>query len=136
MRFPLPRKPPLDLAAADQNRGEWLLYGRTYDNQRFSPLTQITPAMSPQLRPVWAASMGSIDGVEATPLVKDGVIYVSGAYSHVMAFDARNGQRLWHWAPEYAPELGTILCCGPVNRGVAILGDLVYVLTLDARLVR
>jgi alcohol dehydrogenase (cytochrome c) len=52
-----------------------------------------------------------------------------------MAFDARNGQRLWHWTPEYAPELGTVLCCGPVNRGVAILGDLVYVLTLDARLV-
>lgn len=124
-----------DLVAADQNRGEWLLYGRTYDNQRFSPLTQITPRNVAQLRPVWAASMGSLDGVEATPLVKDGVIYVSAAYSHVMAFDARNGQRLWHWAPEYAPELGTVLCCGPVNRGVAILGDLVYVLTLDARLV-
>jgi alcohol dehydrogenase (cytochrome c) len=124
-----------DLVAANQNRGEWLTYGRTYDNQRFSPLGQITPRNVAQLRPVWAASMGSLDGVEATPLIKDGVVYVSGAYSHVMAFDARNGQRLWHWAPEYAPELGTILCCGPVNRGVAILGDLVYVLTLDARLV-
>jgi alcohol dehydrogenase (cytochrome c) len=135
MALPAAAQTSLDLAAADQNRGEWLLYGRTYDNQRFSPLTQITPRNVSQLRPVWAASMGSIDGVEATPLVKDGVIYVSGAYSHVMAFDARNGQRLWHWTPEYAAELGTILCCGPVNRGVAILGDLVYVLTLDARLV-
>jgi alcohol dehydrogenase (cytochrome c) len=124
-----------DLVAANQNRGEWLTYGRTYDNQRFSPLGQITPRNVAQLRPVWAASMGSLDGVEATPLIKDGVVYVSGAYSHVMAFDARNGQRLWHWTPEYAPELGTVLCCGPVNRGVAILGDLVYVLTLDARLV-
>lgn len=133
--LPAAAQTSLDLAAADQNRGEWLLYGRTYDNQRFSPLTQITPRNVAQLRAVWAASMGSLDGLEATPLVKDGVIYVSGAYSHVMAFDARNGQRLWHWAPEYAPELGTILCCGPVNRGVAILGDLVYVLTLDARLV-
>ncbi len=133
--LPAAAQTSVDLAAADQNRGEWLLYGRTYDNQRFSPLTQITPRNVAQLRPVWAASMGSVDGVEATPLVKDGVIYVSGAYSHVMAFDARNGQRLWHWTPEYAPELGTILCCGPVNRGVAILGDLVYVLTLDARLV-
>ncbi len=124
-----------DLVNANQNSSEWLVYGRTYDNQRFSPLTQINSRNVAGLRPVWAASMGSVDGVEATPLVKDGVIYVSGAYSHVMAFDARNGRRLWAWAPEYAPELGTVLCCGPVNRGVAILDDLVYVLTLDARLV-
>jgi alcohol dehydrogenase (cytochrome c) len=124
-----------ELVKANQNAGEWMLYGRTYDNQRFSPLTQISPKNVASLRPVWAAALSSLDGVEATPLVKDGVLYVSGAYSHVFAFDARNGQRLWHWAPEYAPELGTILCCGPVNRGVAILDDLVYVLTLDARLV-
>jgi len=124
-----------DLVNANQNRGEWMLYGRTYDNQRFSPLTQINPRNVSQLRPVWAASMGTLDGLEATPVVKDGVIYVSSAYSHVMAFDARNGRRLWSWAPEYGPELGTVLCCGPVNRGVAILDDRVYVLTLDARLV-
>jgi len=124
-----------DLLRADQSAREWLLYGRTYDNQRFSPLTQISPGNIASLRPVWAAALGTLDGVEATPLVRDGVLYVSAAYSHVFAFDARNGRRLWHWAPEYAPELGTILCCGPVNRGVAILGDLVYVLTLDAHLV-
>ena len=124
-----------DLVKANQNAREWMLYGRTYDNQRFSPLTQVSPGNVASLRPVWAASLGSLDGVEATPLVKDGVLYVTGAYSHVFAFDARNGQRLWHWAPEYAAELGTVLCCGPVNRGVAILGDLVYVLTLDARVV-
>ena len=100
-----------ELVKANQNAGEWMLYGRTYDNQRFSPLTQISPKNVASLRPVWAAALSSLDGVEATPLVKDGVLYVSGAYSHVFAFDARNGQRLWHWAPEYAPELGTILCC-------------------------
>ena len=124
-----------ELAQAGQSAREWLMYGRTYDNQRFSTLIQISPGNVASLRPVWAASLGTLDGVEATPLVHNGVLYVTGAYSHVYAFDARNGQRLWHWAPEYEPELGTVLCCGPVNRGVAILGDLVYVLTLDARLV-
>ena len=123
------------LTDANANAKEWMVYGRTYDNQRFSPLKQIGPSNVASLRTVWAASLGSLDGVEATPLVKDGVLYVTGAYAHVHAYDARNGRRMWSWVPEYAPELGTVLCCGPVNRGVAILDDLVYVLTLDARLV-
>lgn len=124
-----------DLTAAAKNRGEWLMYGRTYDNQRFSPLKQITPANVKNLRPVWTAALNSLDGLEATPVVDDGVIYVTGAHSHVFAFDAVTGRRLWTWAPEEPEGLGTVLCCGPVNRGVAIYGDLVYVLTLDARLV-
>ncbi len=124
-----------DLVRADKNRSEWLIYGRTYDNQRFSPLTQITPKNVPQLRPIWAMSLGTLDGLEATPLVHDGTMYVTGAYAGVFAFDARNGRMLWKFAPEQPEGLGTVLCCGPVNRGAAIHGDLVYVLTLDARLV-
>lgn len=124
-----------DLVAAAKNRGEWLMYGRTYDNQRFSPLKQITPANVKSLRPVWTAALNSLDGLEATPVVNDGVIYVTGSHSNVFAFDAVTGRRLWSWAPEEPEGLGTVLCCGPVNRGVAIYGDLVYVLTLDARLV-
>lgn len=124
-----------DLTAAAKNRGEWLMYGRTYDNQRFSPLKQITPANVKSLRPVWTAALNSLDGLEATPVVNDGVIYVTGSHSNVFAFDAVTGRRLWAWAPEEPEGLGTVLCCGPVNRGVAIHGDLVYVLTLDARLV-
>lgn len=116
-------------------RTDWTIYGRTYDNQRFSPLTQITPGNVTGLRPVWTASLGSLDGLEATPIVHDGVMYVTGPHANVFAFDATNGRRLWHWAPQEPEGLGTVLCCGPVNRGVAILGDLVYVLTLDARLV-
>lgn len=116
-------------------RADWMIYGRTYDNQRFSPLTQVTPKNVARLRPVWSASLGSLDGLEATPIVHDGVMYVTGPHAKVFAFDAANGRRLWHWAPQEPEGLGTVLCCGPVNRGVAILGDLVYVLTLDARLV-
>jgi alcohol dehydrogenase (cytochrome c) len=124
-----------DLVKADSNKAEWLIYGRTYDNQRFSPLTQITTKNVSQLRPVWAMSLGTLDGVEATPLINDGVMYVTSAYSNVFAFNARNGRQLWKYAPKPPEGLGTVLCCGPVNRGVAIYGELVYVLTLDARLV-
>lgn len=123
------------LVNAARNRGEWLLYGRTYDNQRFSPLTRIKPGNVAKLRPVWTASLNTLDGLEATPIVSDGVLYATAAHSHVYAFDAATGRTLWHWAPEEPEGLGTVLCCGPVNRGVAVYGDLVYVLTLDARLV-
>jgi alcohol dehydrogenase (cytochrome c) len=124
-----------DLINADKNKSEWLMYGRTYNNQRFSPLTQINPSNVADLRPVWAFSVGNLDGLEGTPLVHDGVIYITAAYAHVFALDARNGRMLWHYAPKYPEGLGTVLCCGPINRGVAIKGDLIYVLTLDARLV-
>ncbi|MEO8164098.1 MAG: PQQ-dependent dehydrogenase, methanol/ethanol family, partial [Betaproteobacteria bacterium] len=124
-----------DLVKADARRGEWLMYGRTYDNQRYSPLDRINVGNVKNLRAVWAASLGTLDGLEATPLVRDGVMYVTGAYAQVFAFDARNGRMLWKFAPEQPEGLGTVLCCGPVNRGAAIYGDLVYVLTLDAKLV-
>lgn len=124
-----------DLVKADANRGDWMIYGRTYDNQRYSPLKQITPRNVGQLRPVWAMSLGTLDGLEATPLVHGGVMYVTSAYANVFAIDARNGRVLWKFMPEQPEGLGTVLCCGPVNRGVAIYGDLVYVLTLDAKLV-
>ncbi len=123
------------LTGAAKNRSEWLMYGRTYDNQRFSPLTQIKPSNVKSLRPVWTAALNSLDGLEATPIISDGVMYVTGAHANVFAFDAVNGRRLWHWAPEEPEGLGTVLCCGPVNRGVAIHGDHVYVLTLDAKVV-
>ncbi|CAN0366171.1 unnamed protein product, partial [Phaeothamnion confervicola] len=124
-----------DLVKADKNRSEWLIYGRTYDNQRFSQLTQITPKNVSQLRPIWAMSLGTLDGLEATPLMHDGTLYVTGAYASVFAHDARNGRLLWKYAPEQPEGLGTVLCCGPVNRGAAIHGDLIYVLTLDAKLI-
>ena len=62
-----------DLVAAGKNRTDWLMYGRSYDNQRFSPLTQIKPANVKNLRPVWTAALNSLDGLEATPVVHGGV---------------------------------------------------------------
>lgn len=116
-------------------RGNWLHYGLGHDNQRHSLLTEINRSNVRNLRPVWAFSTESLDGVETTPLIEDGVMYVSAAWAHVYALDARTGRRLWHYAPSYPRELQGALCCGPVNRGVALWAGLVFVATLDARLV-
>jgi PQQ-dependent dehydrogenase (methanol/ethanol family) len=114
--------------------GEWLNHGRAYDNQRFSPLTQVTTANVAQLVPVAAYQM-NVDraaGLEATPIVAGGVLYMTTSYDNVLAFDLRTNRRLW----QYNHRLGTaIFCCGPVNRGVAVVGDKVFVATLDAHLV-
>jgi alcohol dehydrogenase (cytochrome c) len=124
-----------DLLGAQDNAAEWLMYGRDYRNQRFSPLDQITPENVKELRPVWAFSTGgALAGLEATPLFRDGVLYFSTDYSRVFAVDARTGTTLWFFEPEYEEGLEAMLCCGPVNRGVALKDDLVFVNTLDARL--
>jgi alcohol dehydrogenase (cytochrome c) len=113
---------------------EWLNYGRTFDNQRFSPLTKITTKNVAQLVPaaVYQMNVDRAHGLEATPIVAGGVMYMTTSYDNVLAFDLRTHKRLW----QYNHRLGTaIFCCGPVNRGVAIAGDKVYIATLDARLV-
>jgi alcohol dehydrogenase (cytochrome c) len=120
--------------------GEWLGYGRTYDNQRYSPLTQITRENVGRLVPVDTLSMTIPAGptgprplsIEATPLVVGTNLYVTTSYNSVIAFDLRTGARLW----QYNHPLGrTIVCCGPVNRGVAAAGDRLFMATLDAHLV-
>ena len=124
-----------NLLEAQDNAAEWLMYGRDYRNQRFSPLAQVTLDNVDQLRPVWAFSTGgALAGLEATPLMRDGVLYFSTDYSRVFAIDARTGTTLWSFEPAYEEGLEAMLCCGPVNRGVALTDDLVYVNTLDARL--
>ena len=86
--------------------------------------------------PVFAFSTGGkLGGLEATPLFRDGVLYFSADYARVFAVDAWTGTRIWTWEPEYETGLDAVLCCGPVNRGLAMKDDLVYVATLDARLV-
>ena len=125
-----------ELLAAQSNAGEWLMYGRNYLNQRYSPLEHLTPANVAGLEPVFAYSTGGkLGGLEATPLYRDGVLYFSADYARVFAIDARTGTLKWMWEPEYEDGLEAVLCCGPVNRGLAMHGDKVFVGTLDARLV-
>ena len=125
-----------DLVAAQGNGAEWLMYGRDYRNQRYSPLASITPANVTQMHPVWAMSTGgSFGGLEATPLVRGGTMYFSADYARVFAVDARSGAIRWRYEPQYEDGLAPILCCGPIHRGVALKDDLVYVARLDAKLV-
>ncbi len=125
-----------DLIRAQDNPGEWLMYGRDYRNWRFSPLASITPANAAQLKPVWALSTGgTFSGLEATPLLRGGVLYFSTDYARVLAVDARSGTIKWRYEPQYEEGLAPVLCCGPIHRGVAIKDDLVYITRLDAKLV-
>ncbi len=125
-----------DLLKAEQSTSQWLMYSRTYDGQRFVKLSQINSANVHRLRPAWVfATGGENRGLQATPLVHDGVIYLSADQSRVFAIDARTGRALWRYDPKLSKDVERVYCCGSNNRGVALLGDLVYVGTMDARLV-
>jgi quinohemoprotein ethanol dehydrogenase len=107
------------IEGADQDPANWMTYGRTYGEQRFSPLSKITADNVGQLGLAWFADLETNRGQEATPLVIDGVMYVSTAWSMVKAFDAKTGALLWSYDPAVPRELGVRGCCDVVNRGVA-----------------
>ena len=115
--------------------GEWLSYGRDHGEQRFSPLTAVNAGNVGQLGLAWHADLDTARGQEATPLVHDGVLYVSTAWSMVKAFDAATGKPLWAYDPKVPRETLVRACCDAVNRGVALAGGQVFVGTLDGRLV-
>lgn len=121
------------LAASGRDADNWLMYGRDYANRRFSPLKEINRKNVQDLVPVWSFQTGVPDGLEATPLFVDGVIYLTTSWNHVFAVDARTGAELWHYKRRLPEKLK--FCCGPVNRGVAILHGTLYLMTLDAHLV-
>jgi quinohemoprotein ethanol dehydrogenase len=106
------------LVRADGDADNWRLHGRTYDNQRFSPLTQIDKANVGQLALVHSLHTGVANSFEATPLEVDGILYIVTATDHVQAYDAVTGQQLWAWQPDKLDF--TEACCGPQARGVAI----------------
>jgi len=115
--------------------GEWLAYGRTYDEQRFSPLDAINKSTVGRLGVAWWTSFDTDRGQEATPLIADGVLYTTTAWSKVYAFDAKTGKPLWSYDPQVAGEKGFDACCDVVNRGVALWKNRVYVGALDGRLI-
>ena len=123
------------IAAADSEPGQWLAHGRTNDEQRFSPLRQIRTDNVAKLGPAWSFMTGTKRGLEATPLVIDGVLYATGSWSVVYALDATTGRELWRYDPEVPRWKGRDACCDVVNRGVAVWQGRVYVGTLDGRLV-
>jgi len=123
--------------AADAEPGNWLTYGQTYKEQRFSQLTQITPENADQLGLAWSRQIGDYNmRMSGTPLVVDGVMFVSNGWSVVYALDATNGEEIWRYDPEVDRSYIRLACCGPAhNRGVAIYQGKVYVATFDGRLI-
>jgi len=129
---------PVNGTRVENGDGEarnWLSYGRTYDEQRYSPLKQINADNATNLGLAWFADLDTNRGQEATPLVVDGVVYISTAWSMVKAYDGRTGKLLWSYDPVVPRELGVNACCDVVNRGVAAWNRKIFVATLDDRLV-
>jgi quinohemoprotein ethanol dehydrogenase len=123
------------LAAAAAEPGQWLSTGRTYDEQRFSPLDEITADNVKDLGLAWYGDLAIGRAQESTPLYVDGVLYVTTAWSNVRAYDARSGRLLWDYAAKVPGEWGSRACCDVVNRGAAVWNGKVFVGTLDGRLV-
>ena len=118
---------------ANQEPQNWLTYSGNYNAQRYSPLSQITPENVKSLELQWIFQARSLEKFEATPIVVDGVMYTVEAPNNIVALDAATGRVFWTFT--YTPVEGARPCCGRVNRGVAILGDTLFMATIDARLI-
>lgn len=120
------------LLNAGREAGNWLAHGRDFSNQRFSPADRITRENVKRLVPKWIYQTGTAATFQTTPLVADGVMYLTAPFSHVIALDAGTGRELWRY--EHKSKAAK-LCCGPANRGVALGNGRVYVASVDARLI-
>jgi len=121
----------LDKAAGDSR--DFLHTNGNYDQTRYYPAAQITRNNVGKLRPAWIFQTELIESMETTPIVSNGVMYVTTSFNHVYAVDAATGASLWHFKHNMGPV--TTYCCGPNNRGVFAYGDKLYMGTLDAKLV-
>ena len=125
-----------DILAGLANPNRWLTYSGEYNGRRHSPLTQITPANVGRLTAQWtfqAETLALNRGFEATPLAVDGILYVTGSFNYAWALDGRTGRPFWKYRRELPNNL-TYGAAAPVNRGFAILGDRLFMVTLDAHL--
>jgi alcohol dehydrogenase (cytochrome c) len=117
---------------AEREPQNWLSYSGTVFNQRYSPLAQIDSANAKNLQLQWVWQARSLEKFEATALVVDGVLYTVQAPNDIVALDAVTGRVFWTYSHQPSPDART--CCGRVNRGLAILGDILYMGTIDAHL--
>src|SRR6202789_2520380 len=121
------------LNAADKSSTNFLLTNGNYAQTRFHPAKQIDRDNVKKLHVAWIFQTDVKESLETSPIVVDGVMFVTTSFSHVYALDAKTGVQLWRYNHKMGPI--TTYCCGPNNRGVQILGDIVYLATLDSKLV-
>ena len=119
---------------AENEPGNWLAHGRTYEERRFSPLKQINKETVSELGLVWSKDMGTNRALEATPIVVDGIMFFTSTWSRVYAVDALSGETIWTFDPQVPGEWARKACCDIVNRGVAVYNGKVYSASLDGRL--
>src|SRR5438876_8520816 len=121
------------LLHSDQEPGNWLMYSNTYNSWRFSRLTQITTQNVKNLQVKWLWQGRHQEKFETTPLVVDGIMYLTRPENDIFALDAETGRILWAYS--YRNPRRTFNCCGKVNRGLAILGNQLFMNTLDMHIV-
>jgi len=135
MRFAAVDSARLLAANEPANAGQWMSYGRDYEEQRFSPLKAINTDTVGNLGLAWFGDFDTRRGQESTPIVVDGVIYVTTAWSKIYAYEAKSGRQLWQFDPKVPGEWAVNACCDVVNRGVAAWNGKVYIGTIDGRLI-
>ena len=121
------------LTAADKDGANFLHSNMNYAQTRYYPASQINTSNVAKLKPAFQFQTEVLESMQTAPIVVDGIMYITTSYNHVYALDAVTGKEFWHYKHKQGPV--TTYCCGPNNRGVAILGDKVYMGTLDAKLV-
>jgi len=124
---------PERLLKADLEPGNWLTYSGGYQSHRFSPLEKINRDNIRRLKLKWVHQMRTLEKVETTPLVVDGVMYVTRPPNDVFALDPETGRPFWSYVRSLPEKIN--VCCGQVNRGLAMLGNRLYMGTVDAHLV-
>ena len=121
---------------ADKEPQNWLSHGRDYNEQRYSPLNKINKNTINKLELEWSVDMDTTRGLEATPIVDNGIMFVTSAWSIIYAIDAKTGKNLWVYDPEVPKVWSKKACCDVVNRGAAVWKGFVFLATLDGRLLK
>jgi alcohol dehydrogenase (cytochrome c) len=124
---------PKDLLDGLANPARWLTYSGDYSGRRFSPLNQITAGNVGQLAAQWTFQTGVAGKFEATPIVIDGILYITGPQNYAWAIDGKTGRQIWRYQRPVPDDVKA--CCGLVNRGFGVHGDRLYIATLDAHLI-
>jgi Glucose dehydrogenase len=133
---PVPKDTNVSQAALDKADGDsnnWIHSNMSYNNSRYYPADQINTGNVSKLKPAFVFQTEVLESMETSPIVVDGIMFLTTSYNHVYAIDAVTGEEFWHYKHKMGPV--TTYCCGPNNRGVAVSGGTLYMGTLDAKLV-